>query len=89
MGPVPHTGRVNALPADPGAAIRERALALGFDAVGFAPASVPGEAASRLATFLAVGRHGDMGWMEARAAQRGDPRALWPGARSVSALGLG
>ena len=30
-----------------------------------------------------------MGWMEARAAQRSDPRALWSGARSVIALGLG
>jgi epoxyqueuosine reductase len=29
-----------------------------------------------------------MGWMEARADQRADPRALWPEARSVIALGL-
>jgi epoxyqueuosine reductase len=32
--------------------------------------------------------HGGMGWMEARAEQRADPRALWPEARSVIALGL-
>jgi epoxyqueuosine reductase len=32
--------------------------------------------------------HGGMGWMEARADQRADPRALWPEARSVIALGL-
>jgi epoxyqueuosine reductase len=32
--------------------------------------------------------HGGMGWMEARADHRADPRALWPEARSVIALGL-
>ena len=29
-----------------------------------------------------------MGWLEARSEQRGDPRALWPEARSVICLGL-
>ncbi len=69
-------------------AIREKALALGFDAVGFAPASLGADARGRLADFLAEGRHGDMGWMEDRAEQRGDPKALWPEARSVICLGL-
>jgi epoxyqueuosine reductase len=73
---------------NPAAEIRARALALGFDAVGFAAAGAPGLAAARLGEFLAAGRHGDMGWMAARAQERGDPRALWPGARSVVALGL-
>ncbi|BBK31771.1 epoxyqueuosine reductase [Allostella humosa] len=41
-----------------------------------------------LAEFLAAGRHGDMGWLAAKAAWRGDPRALWPDARTVIALGL-
>jgi epoxyqueuosine reductase len=76
--------------ADPGAreAIRDRALALGFDAVGFAPAELGREARERLGAFLAEGRHGDMGWMEAKADRRGDPRVLWPEARTVIALGL-
>jgi epoxyqueuosine reductase len=69
-------------------AIREKALALGFDAVGFAPASLGADARGRLADFLAEGRHGDMGWMKDRAEQRGDPKALWPEARSVICLGL-
>nr|WP_211112511.1 tRNA epoxyqueuosine(34) reductase QueG [Azospirillum sp. SYSU D00513] len=69
------------------AALRDRALALGFDAVGFAPASLGGEARERLAEFLARGRHGDMGWMEEKADRRVDPKALWPEARTVIALG--
>ncbi len=69
-------------------AIRDRALSLGFDAVGFAPASLGGEARAGLAAFLAAGRHGDMGWMAERADERGDPTALWPEARSVVSLGM-
>ena len=68
--------------------IRAKALALGFDAVGFAPASLGPEARARLTDFLAAGRHGDMGWLAARADQRAHPQALWPDARSVIALGL-
>ncbi|HEV7371518.1 tRNA epoxyqueuosine(34) reductase QueG [Arenibaculum sp.] len=76
--------------ADPGTreAIRDRALALGFDAVGFAPAALGTQARERLGEFLAGGHHGDMGWMEAKADRRGDPRVLWPDARTVIALGL-
>ena len=74
--------------ADPKTLIRDKALALGFDAVGFARAELGPEARTRLADFLAAGQHGDMGWMADRAEQRSDPRALWPEARSVVALGL-
>jgi len=73
---------------DPKPAIRERALALGFDAVGFAPAAVGYEARSRLAEFVGQGLHGDMGWLADTAERRGDPRVLWPGARSVVVLGV-
>ena len=77
-------------PAIAGAAdlIRAKALALGFDAVGFAPAALGPEARARLADFLADGRHGAMGWLADRADQRAHPRNLWPEARSVIALGL-
>ena len=74
--------------ADPEAQIRDRALALGFDAVGFADAALGAEARERLAAFLAAGHHGAMGWMADRADRRAHPRALWPQARSVIALGL-
>ena len=80
-GSDPAAGRARAL-------IRDKALALGFDAVGFARAELGEEARARLAEFLAAGRHGDMGWLAERAAQRGDPRALWPEAISAIALGL-
>jgi epoxyqueuosine reductase len=69
-------------------AIRAEATRLGFDAIGFAPARLGPEIRERLQEFLAAGMHGGMGWMEARADQRADPRALWPEARSVIALGL-
>ena len=69
-------------------AIRAEARRLGFDAIGFGPARLGPEIRERLQAFLADGMHGGMGWMEARADQRTDPRALWPEARSVIALGL-
>ena len=69
-------------------AIRGKALALGFDAVGFAPASLGVEARDRLRSFLQAGQHGDMGWLADREAQRAHPQALWPEALSVVALGL-
>jgi epoxyqueuosine reductase len=69
-------------------AIRAEAQRLGFDAIGFAPARLGPEIRERLQVFLAEGMHGGMGWMETRADQRADPRALWPEARSVIALGL-
>ena len=73
---------------DPRPPIRDRALALGFDAVGFAAAELGPEARARLTAFLAAGQHGDMGWLADRAEQRTHPRALWPEARSVISLGL-
>ena len=69
-------------------AIRAEAQRLGFDAIGFAPARLGPEVRERLQAFLAAGMHGGMGWMESRAEQRADPRALWPEAQSVIALGL-
>ena len=70
------------------AAIRDKALALGFHAVGFAPAHLGPEARERLAAFLQAGQHGEMAWMAERAEQRAHPQALWPEARSVICLGL-
>ncbi|MDA0703486.1 MAG: tRNA epoxyqueuosine(34) reductase QueG [Proteobacteria bacterium] len=68
--------------------MRDQALAAGFDAVGFAPASLPDSARAGLQAFLADGMQGDMGWLERRADERGDPRTLWSGARSVVVLGV-
>ena len=75
-------------PHDLKAAIRDAALRLGFDAVGFARAELAAETRAHLANYLAQGFHGDMGWLEARAQQRGDPRELWPEAKTVVVLAM-
>jgi epoxyqueuosine reductase len=68
-------------------AIRAQALAMGFDAVGFAAATLADEARANLADYIERGYHGDMGWLAHTAERRGDPRALWPEARTVIVLG--
>jgi epoxyqueuosine reductase len=74
--------------ADPRPAIRDQALRLGFDAVGFAPARLAPETRARLEQFVAAGMHGEMGWMATRIDQRGSPDVLWPEANSVICLAL-
>jgi epoxyqueuosine reductase len=69
-------------------AIRAKALELGFDAVGFARAELAPEARENLQAFIAQGLHGEMDWMPAKADRRGDPKVLWPDAKSVVVLGL-
>src|SRR5215212_2059054 len=69
-------------------AIRAQALAMGFDAVGFAAAYLAVEARDNLGEFVARGYHGDMGWLADTAARRGDPQVLWPEARTVVVLGV-
>ena len=75
-------------PADKRAAIIHQGHAIGFQTVGIAGAACGPEQAIDLNRFLAMGRHGDMDWLERRAEQRGSPQALWPDARSVIACGL-
>ncbi len=66
--------------------LRRQALAEGFSGMGVCrPDAVP-EVAGRLRAYLAAGRHGQMGWMEAREGWRGSAAALWPEARSVVML---
>ena len=70
------------------ARIADLAKREGFDVTRIAkPDAVP-LASERLRDWLALGHHGDMGWMEARAAERGAPQALWPDVRSVIMLGF-
>ncbi len=70
------------------AAIRAKAIEFGFDAAGFAAASLPPELAVRLKEYLAAGNHGTMEWLATTAERRADPRAMWPAARSAILLGL-
>jgi epoxyqueuosine reductase len=73
---------------DPKSQIREDALRIGFDAVGFADAELGPEARDRLTSFIQAGYHGDMGWLAAKSDQRSNPKALWPQACSVIVAGL-
>jgi epoxyqueuosine reductase len=79
---------VSAAPGETREAIRDRALALGFDAVGFTTPELTQAAQRNLAAYLELGYHGDMGWLAAKADRRGDPGTLWPEARSVVVLGM-
>lgn len=69
-------------------AIRAKALEVGFDAVGFAPAELGGAISDNLRDFIARGYHGEMAWMPEKADRRMGPTALWPEAKSVIALGM-
>lgn len=73
--------------ADPRPLIRDRALHLGFDAIGFTRAALAPEARERLRDFLACGHHGEMDWLASRAEERSHPKSLWPHASSVIVLG--
>jgi epoxyqueuosine reductase len=66
-------------------ALKEQANALGFDAVGVAPATETWPAGARLQEFLCEGRHGDMDWMAQE--RREHPQALWPDAKSAILVG--
>ncbi|MGN6499258.1 MAG: tRNA epoxyqueuosine(34) reductase QueG, partial [Tsuneonella sp.] len=61
---------------------------LGFAAIGFAPAADDPLRAERLREWLDAGHHGSMGWMEERAEVRQGPQSMWPGAKTVIALGM-
>lgn len=68
--------------------IKARAHQEGFDVARITGAAAQPLNAERLAAFLTAGRHGEMAWMEDRAAWRADPQAMWPEAKSVIVLGI-
>jgi len=80
-GPSGDTKRLRAL-------LEKAALSAGFDVVRVTQADGSDETAARLATFLAAGRHGDMGWMAETQARRSRPTAMWPEARTAIMLGM-
>jgi epoxyqueuosine reductase len=90
--PAPKRAPRAATPGELRDAIREKALELGFDAVGFAAADLTPQARAtrraQLAAFVASGFHGDMGWLAERREQRSDPQALWPDARTVVSVAM-
>jgi epoxyqueuosine reductase len=68
-------------------AIRERALALGFDACQFTTARPP-DSAAQFQRWLAAGRHGQMIYLERNARKRIAPSQVLSAARSIIALGV-
>ena len=68
--------------------IRAQALALGFEACGFASAADPWPAGERLEAFVEAERHGSMDWMQDTLQRRAHPQAMWPDARSAVVLGV-
>ena len=69
------------------AAIRQRAIELGFDDCRFTTATPP-ESASHLNHWLATGQHGEMAWLARNSDKRGDVQCVLPGARSVISLAV-
>jgi len=67
--------------------IRAKALEVGFDVVGFAPAHLVQTHGENLKTYVEEDRHGTMAWMEGRHEHRASPDGLWPEAKSVIVLG--
>jgi epoxyqueuosine reductase len=69
--------------------IRERALELGFDLIGFAPAG-PTPGAERFVDWLAAGHHGEMGYLarEDAVQKRLAPSLVLPHARTVIMVGV-
>jgi epoxyqueuosine reductase len=67
------------------AAIRQRALELGFDDCRFAAASPP-QSAGQFQNWLAGHKNGEMSWLERNASKRIDPQKVLAGANSVIAL---
>ena len=65
----------------------ERALEMGFDLVGFAPAgATPG--GEQFVLWLSAGYHGQMTYLAREPERRLDPRHLLPGARTVVIVGV-
>jgi epoxyqueuosine reductase len=69
------------------ATIRDRALGLGFNVVGFTAANADPSNARALNEFLNQGRQGDMAWLNNVDGRRSDPMALMPDAKTIIVLG--
>jgi epoxyqueuosine reductase len=67
------------------AAIRQRALELGFDDCRFTSAAAPASA-EKFQTWLAQKKHGEMAWLERNAEKRVEPQLVLAEAKSVIVL---
>jgi epoxyqueuosine reductase len=67
--------------------VREKAIELGFDLVGFAPAG-PTPGARAFLDWLSAGHVGEMSYLAREPHKRADPRHVLPSARTVILVGL-
>ena len=67
--------------------IQRRALELGFDLVGLAPAGVAPHA-REYADWIAAGMHGEMAYLARNPDRRSAPDRVLPGAQSLIVVGL-
>jgi epoxyqueuosine reductase len=67
------------------AAIRQRALELGFDDCRFTAAAAPASA-GQFQDWLAENKNGEMNWLERNAPKRVEPQKVLPGAKSAICL---
>jgi epoxyqueuosine reductase len=67
------------------AAIRQHALALGFDDCRFTNANAPASA-GKFQDWLAQKKHGEMQWLERNAEKRVEPQRVLPAAKSLIVL---
>lgn len=68
--------------------IKAKALEIGFNKIGIAPAAALQPENERLAKWLTAGFQGEMVWIEREPGKRTDPQLLFPGARSVVVAAL-
>lgn len=69
------------------AAIRQRALELGFDDCRFTSAAPPASA-EKFQAWIGEGQHGEMGYLQRNAEKRVEPQLVLTGARSVICLAV-
>ncbi len=67
--------------------IKQKAVELGFELAGIAPAG-ENRHADAFRNWLAAGRHADMDWLARKPERRVDPRIVVPGARSLIMVGV-
>ncbi len=74
--------------SDLAAELKARALAEGFDAIGFTGAHLPEEIAENLRAFVALGHHGTMEWIDETLKRRASPDSMWGEAKSAIVLAV-
>lgn len=74
-------------PADITQKLKQKARELGFELSGATPAVTP-ESYPSFLDWLKMGYAGEMGYLERRKEERGNPQALLPGAKSIFCVAL-